>query len=125
MIQRMTTEEKGYKRLRMWQEAHKLTLLTYRITKQFPKDELFALTSQIRRATVSIAANIVEGQARISKREFLQFLSIANGSLVEVEYYIQLSKDLGYITENQQKELEHQLHYVGVLLHKYMFTMKQ
>lgn len=93
----MNDEEVGYRRLHVWQEAHALVLLVYIATKQFPKDELFGLTSQIRRAVVSVAANIVEGQTRASKKEFLQFLRVANGSLVEVEYYIGLAKDLCYI----------------------------
>ena len=71
----------------------------YQATGSFPKEEMFGLTSQIRRAAVSVAANIVEGQSRSSKKEFTQFLRVANGSLVEVEYYIGLTKDLGYITE--------------------------
>lgn len=115
---------KGYKRLRMWNEAHELVLGVYRVTKNFPKDELFGLTSQIRRAAVSVAANIVEGQARNSRKEFIQFLSIANGSLVEVEYYLQLTRDLGYIDGEQQRELEEKLHYAGVLLHKFVLTLK-
>ncbi len=115
----------GYRRLRLWQEAHTLVLLVYKITKQFPKDELFALTSQIRRAAVSIAANIVEGQARTSRKEFAQFLSIANGSLVEVEYYIQLAADLEYINSSQQKQLVDQLRFVAILLYKFTQAIKK
>lgn len=115
----------GYKRLRVWQETHTLVLAIYKTTKTFPKDELFGLTSQIRRAVVSVAANIVEGQARASQKEFLQFLSIANGSLVEVEYYIQLTKDLDYIDCSQQLVLEKQAHFVGVLLHKFILALRR
>ncbi len=113
------TSEVGFRRLLIWQQSHKLVLLVYKITRKFPKDELFALTSQIRRAAVSVAANIVEGHARSSRKEFLQFLSISKGSLIEVEYYIQLASDLKYISHEEQTNLENQLHYVGVLLHKF------
>lgn len=117
-------EPVGYKRLRVWEESHTLVLLLYKVTKNFPKDELFGLTSQIRRAAVSIPANIVEGFARASRKEFIQFLYIATGSLVEVEYYIHLAKDLGYIDEESNKLLLEQHHYVGVLLHKFLFSIK-
>lgn len=119
----MDTEEKGYRRLRVWQQAHEFVLLIYKVTKHFPKEEIFGLTSQARRAAVSIAANIVEGQSRRSKNEFIQFLRITNGSLVEVEYYIGLSKDLGYITDNEAKILYEKQQYIGILLHKFIATL--
>ncbi len=117
------TEQIGFRRLRVWQESHTLVLLVYQATKNFPKNELFGLTSQIQRASVSIAANIAEGHARNSRKEFLQFLSISKGSLVEVEYYVQLSRDLSYISSKEQAHLESQIHFVGVLLHKFTQAM--
>jgi len=119
----MLTEEKGYRLLRVWQEAHALTLLVYHVTKKFPREELFGLTSQIRRAAVSVPANIVEGHARHSKKEFVQFLHIANGSLVEVEYYIGLSYDLQYIDQKIAETLSDKRRTVGVLLHKLIFSL--
>ncbi len=119
----MADNEKGYRRLRVWQEAHALTLLVYRLTKQFPKEELFGLTSQIRRAAVSVAANIVEGQTRSSKKEFIQFLRVANGSLVEVEYYIGLAFDLGYIEEESKKLMYEKQKLIGVLLHRFILSL--
>lgn len=107
----------GYKQLLVWQNAHELVLLVYKVTKNFPKDELFGLTSQLRRAIVSVAANIVEGQARSSRKEFLQFLYIANGSLVESEYYFDLAKDLHYIDESERATLQNKRIIVGNLLH--------
>lgn len=92
----------------------------YKITKTFPKDELFGITNQLRRAAVSIAANIVEGQARSSKKEFLQFLSIANASLVEVEYYLELIRDLEYIDNESYNRFEEKRTIVGNLLHGLM-----
>lgn len=115
----------GYQKLHVWQEAHQLALDTYSITKQFPKDELFALTNQIRRAVVSVAANIVEGQVRASRKEFLQFLFVANGSLVEVEYYFELSKDLGYLSQDRFHRLDERRMAVGNLLHGLMRSLRR
>ncbi|HTR80814.1 MAG TPA: four helix bundle protein, partial [Bacteroidota bacterium] len=87
-----------FKRLKVWGKAHALTLDIYLISKRFPKDELFGLTSQLRRASFSIGANIAEGCGRISKKEFLHFLSYAIGSASEVEYFLILVRDLQYIS---------------------------
>jgi len=107
---------KGYKKLKVYTEANKLVILVYRATDKFPKTELFGLISQMRRAAVSVVANVLEGHARKSKKEFRQFLSIANGSLVEVEYYIELSLELGYISNDLFNEMESQRELVGALL---------
>ena len=119
------SELKGYRRLKVWQEAHLLVLLIYKLTKAYPRDELFGLVSQIRRAVVSIAANIVEGQARSSKKEFIQFLSIANGSLVEVEYFMELSHDLGYITQAEYDTVRDKIQFVGILLHRFAASLRR
>ena len=108
--------EKGYKKLKVFEEAHKLAKEIYLITNKFPKIETFGLISQMRRSAVSVPANIIEGQARKGKKEFGHFLSIANGSLVELEYYLELSLDLGYINENEYKNLENQRMITGSLL---------
>jgi four helix bundle protein len=92
-------------KLIVWQKAHELVLKTYEITKDFPKDEQFGLTSQIRRAAVSIPSNIVEGKARGSKVEYKRFLIIARGSLEEVKYQLFLAKDLNYIDEERYKDV--------------------
>lgn len=113
----------GYRRLIVWKEAHELVLMIYKITKSYPRDELFGLVSQIRRAVVSIAANIAEGQARASRKEYIQFLHIANGSLVEVEYYLTLSKDLEYINQEDFVALDAKRKYIGVLLHKLIISL--
>lgn len=109
-------EEKGYRKLKAYIEARKLVLLVYKATEKFPKSELFGLTSQMRRAAVSVMANIVEGQARSSKKEFRQFLFLANGSLVELECYLELALDLSYISEGEYRELDSQRRTVGQLL---------
>jgi four helix bundle protein len=79
-----------------FQKADELAFQIYQITASFPKDELYGLTSQMRRAAVSIPANIVEGHARKSKKEFKQFINIALGSLAEARYFFHFSKRLGY-----------------------------
>lgn len=116
---------KGYKRLKVWEEAHKLVLLIYKVTELFPKQEIFGLTPQLRRAVVSITANIVEGHVKHSKKEFLHHLDFSNGSLVEVEYYFELARDLRYISENQYQELELQRIIVGNLLHGLIRSLKK
>lgn len=80
----------------IWQKAHEFVLVTYRVTESFPKHELFCLTSQLRRAAISIPANFAEGYRRESKREKVRFYNISIGSLEECRYYLRLAKDLGY-----------------------------
>ncbi len=89
---------KSYRDLIVWQRAMDLTEIVYRDTTRFPKEETYGLTSQLRRAAVSVAANISEGHARNTTGEFNQFLGIASGSLAEVETLIMLSKRLGYLS---------------------------
>ncbi len=86
-----------YKKLVVWQKAHALSLVIYKITESFPKNELYGLVSQIRRAVVSIATNIAEGTGRNSNPDFARFLQIAYGSSSEVEYLILLGAELNYI----------------------------
>ena len=95
----------GFRRLIVWQKAYELVLELYKITKHFPSNELYGLTSQIRRAAISVIGNIAEGYERQYRKEYLQFLMIAKGSLGEVEAYILLSKDLGYINEDMYFDL--------------------
>ena len=86
-------------KLEVWKKAHDLTLSIYLLTKNFPKEELFGLTSQIRRSAASVPTNIVEGQARQHAKEFKQFLYIAKGSLAETHYHLFLAKSLAYLNE--------------------------
>jgi four helix bundle protein len=91
---------KDFQDLVVWQKSHGLTLQIYRLTKGFPRDELYGLSSQMRRAAVSIAANIAEGSGRRSGDiEFRRYLEISLGSATEVEYFLILSKDLAYISD--------------------------
>ncbi len=83
--------------LKVWEKAHQLTLDVYHATVAFPKEEIYGLTSQIRRASSSIAANIAEGCGRGSNAEFRQFLQVAMGSACELEYHLLLARDLHYL----------------------------
>lgn len=94
-----------FKRLKVWDKAHQLTLEIYAASKRFPKDELFGLTSQIRRASSSVAANIAEGSGRRSRKEFMYFLGVAIGSVSEVEYFLILAKDLTYLDQLQYQNI--------------------
>jgi len=92
---------KSFTDLRAWQEGHQLVLEIYKITKKFPKDELFGLTSQLRRAVVSITSNIAEGFSRNSHKEKTQFYFISIGSLTETQNQLLIARDLEYITKEE------------------------
>lgn len=88
----------NYQDLKVWQKSHQFVLAVYQLTNDFPKNEIFGLTSQMRRATVSISANLAEGCGKISTPDIANFFQISLGSLHETEYYLLLSKDLNYIS---------------------------
>jgi four helix bundle protein len=98
-----------FRKLVVWQKAHKLILDIYIFTKKFPKEELYGITSQIRRAAASITANISEGCGRKTKADFARFLTMALGSTNEVEYFLLLSKDLEYLDIDKYDLLTRQL----------------
>jgi four helix bundle protein len=90
---------KDFKELKVWEKAHALTLQVYQETRSFPREETYGLTSQVRRAAASVAANIVEGCGRRSDGEFSRFLQIARGSASELEYHLLLARDLHFLNE--------------------------
>jgi four helix bundle protein len=96
---------KDYRELMIWQRSHALTLALYRATNAFPKEERFGLTSQIRRASASIPANIAEGCGREGDAELKRFFTIALGSACEIDYFILLAAELGYLTAQQGEQL--------------------
>ena len=100
-----TREMMPYERFDAWQLCHRLVLTIYKVTRSFPSDERFALTSQARRAAFSAAANIVEGCVKKGPREFRRYLDISIGSLGELRYAIKLATDLGYISPAQAEEV--------------------
>lgn len=99
-----------------WQEAHKLVLMIYKITKEFPKEELFGLVSQMRRAVVSITSNIAEGFSRQSYKEKVQFYCMAQGSNTEIQNQLLIAKDINYISQESFKEIAEQSTTVHKLL---------
>ncbi len=101
-----------------------LVTLTYRATRGFPREEIYGLTSQLRRAAVSIPSNIAEGQGRTSRKEFLSFLSIAHGSLCEVETQVEIAHRLGYLDERRSDKLNALSSEVGRLVQGLMKTLK-
>ena len=96
-------QAKCFQDLEVWQKAHELVLDVYRMTKGFPSDERYGLISQMRRAAVSVPANIAEGFKRRGQREKIRFYNIGESSLEEVKYYFILSRDLGYAPDIQQR----------------------
>ena len=97
---------RDHTKLRAFELVDELAMLVYQITAEFPKEELFGLTSQIRRAAVSVASNIVEGCARDSEADYLRFLNIAFGSLRELHYQLNLSKRLGFLPNEDSSLIE-------------------
>ncbi len=121
----MTREKiRSYQELVAWRKAMALVTEIYQITKQFPQEELFGLTSQMRRAAVSIPSNIAEGHDRASSGEFRQFLGHARGSVAELETQILLSLNLSYLSETETARLLESVKEIGKLLNGLMAAMK-
>jgi four helix bundle protein len=97
---------RDYTKIEAWKLADDLTVMIYQITKGFPKEELYGLTSQLRRAASSVPANIAEGSARGTNKDYLHFLYIARASLTEAHYFVHLATRLAYVGEEGQAELE-------------------
>ncbi len=95
-----------FKKLKVWRKSHELTLAVYRVTSRFPKNELYGLTSQLRRSSASIPANIAEGCGRDGKAELGRFLRISTGSASELEYHLLLAHELGLFQDGDYKTLE-------------------
>lgn len=110
-----------FSELLFWQKAHQFTLVVYQITKTFPREELYGLTSQFRRAAVSVTANIAEGYTRTGIKDKLRFFNMALSSLEECRYYLILSKDLGY---GELESLHKLLDDTGRLLNAYCRTIR-
>ena len=108
---------KDFKDLRVWSKAHSLTIDVYKATRPFPKEELFGITSQMRRAASSIGANIAEGTGRKSDGELTRFLHIARGSAAELEYHLLLAHDLDLLSEAVHSLLGRRMKFNGCLPH--------
>lgn len=123
MVEKTDRTGKGFRKLIIWQRAHQLVLLIYKLSESFPKSELFGLTSQMRRAAVSIPANVAEGYAAGGKGQFGRYLDIAQGSLAEVEYYLILVLELKYISQKEYDLAESLRAETGFLLHRLIETI--
>ena len=116
---------RDHTKLRAFHLADEVVLLIYRVTKKFPKEEIYGLTSQMRRAAVSVPSNIVEGCARISQTEYLRFLEIAFGSLREVHYQFGLSKRLGYFDRHDTSYCESKIVETEKVLNALLQSMRK
>ncbi len=115
---------KTFRDIKVWQKAHELVLNIYKITVKFPSEEKFALSSQIRRAIISVASNVVEGFKRKSLKDRVHFYNIADASLEEVKYQLLVAKDLKYINENNYCEVIQLAEEVSKMLNAWIKTQK-
>ncbi len=116
---------RSYRDLVAWNKAVELVTDIYRLTKRFPKDEIFGLISQLRRSAVSIPSNIAEGQGRLSKKEFRQFLGQARGSLSELETQIIISRNLKYLEEQEADQFLNKAAEIGRVLNGLIASMEK
>lgn len=105
-----------FEKLEVWQQSRQLVVTVYQLIKKYPQEERFAMCDQVRRAVISIPSNIAEGMGRLSIKETTHFLEIAFGSLMEVYCQLQVSVDLGYITEEEFKQIKPLIHSISRLL---------
>ncbi|MFZ5994609.1 MAG: four helix bundle protein [Thermodesulfobacteriota bacterium] len=113
-----------FKKLKVWQKSHAVTLAVYKASRKFPKEEIYGLTSQIRRASVSVPANIAEGCGRNGDTEYARFLQIAMGSASELEYHLLLSQDLGFLVPSDYDQIVRDLSEVKQMLTSFIKKLK-
>ncbi|OGD97070.1 hypothetical protein A3A49_00875 [Candidatus Curtissbacteria bacterium RIFCSPLOWO2_01_FULL_38_11b] len=116
--------EAGYNKLIVFQKSKELALLIYNLTKEFPKEEIYGIVSQMRRAATSIVANIVEGYVKGSTKEYIRFLDIAIGSTAELDAFGQIAKELDYLNERNYKRFEDLRVEVAKLLFAYRKSLR-
>jgi len=121
----MSSRIESYQDLKVWQKAIDLVPMVYRVLKRFPKNEQYAMADQVRRAVVSVPANIAEGQARQHPKEFLQGLYIARGSLAELETLLIVAERLGYITTETKTGLNQSIVEIRKMLHGLISRIRQ
>jgi four helix bundle protein len=115
---------KDFRQLKVWEKSHQLALAVYKATKSFPKEELYGLTSQIRRASISIPTNIAEGCGRNTDADFARFLQIAMGSASETEYQLILAYDLEFLSKESYDELHANVEEVKRMLASFLKTLR-
>jgi four helix bundle protein len=113
-----------YRELLVWQKAKALAVHVYQLTEQFPRNETYGLTSQIRRAAVSVSSNIAEGQGRLTSGEFSHFLGQARGSLLELDTQLAIALDLNYLKQDRYETLEHDAYQVLGLLTRLIESLR-
>jgi four helix bundle protein len=116
---------RSYRELLVWQKAKAHAVQIYRATEQFPKAETYSLTSQMRRAAVSVASNIAEGQGRLTRGEFLHFLGQARGSLLELDTQLAIALDLNYLKPDQYETLDREIYQVLGLLNRLIESLRK
>jgi four helix bundle protein len=116
---------RSYRELLVWQKAKSLAVHIYKATENFPRSEMYGLTSQIRRASVSVASNIAEGQGRLTVGEFLHFLGQARGSLLEVDTQLAIALDLTYLDPNQYEILDREIYQVLGLINRLLESLRR
>ncbi len=116
---------RDFKNITAWKYADDLAVLVYSKTKSFPKEELYGITSQLRRAVVSVPTNIAEGASREHKKEYLYLLYVARGSMAEVEYLLHLSKRVGYLKDDEYKQVENRRQEAAKTLHGLINSVKK
>lgn len=115
----------NFRKLIIWQKAMNLVTKTYNSTKEFPKEEIFGLTSQIRRCSISIPSNIAEGHGRESNKEYLRFLNISIGSLFELQTQLEIAKNIEYLTEEDFNNLYDDSREIEIMLVSFINKIKE
>lgn len=115
---------KDFRQLKVWEKSHLLALAIYKATKDFPKEELYALTSQMRRASMSIPTNIAEGCGRNTDADFARFLQMAMGSASETEYELILARDLEFLSKEKYEKLHNDVEEVNRMLASLLKTLR-
>ena len=115
----------SYRDLIARRKAMQMVTEIYKVTRRFPRDELYGLTNQLRRAAVSVPSNIAEGQARYSPKEFRHFLSLSRGSLVEIETQVMIAHNLGYLLEKESQSLLNEAAELGRVLNGLIKSLKE
>lgn len=121
----MIQSGEGYHNLKIWQKARELLLLIYKATEKFPKSEMFVLIPQLKRAMLSVLLNIVEGDRRESRREFLRFLNMADASLIEVEACLEVALDLEFIGKDDFILIESKRRELAAMLSSFIKSVKK
>jgi len=115
---------RDFRKQKVWEKSHSLTLEIYKVTERFPREEIYGLTSQIRRACASIPANIAEGCGKDGDADFARFLQISRGSASELEYHLLLAKDLGFLKQDDYNQLNKETNEVKQMLTNFIKKLK-